>query len=151
MIWHVFTSLSAALFLVVQVPAEDKAKNDHDRLQGTWKLIYEEVEGKGGKPTNDIRLKFDKAIETEWSAGELATQCSFKIDSTKKPKTLDLTILENRLIPESKGTKIYCIYEFDKNRLKVCYPTMNLRRRPKEFATKEGNEAVLHIYEKIKP
>ena len=72
--------------------------------------------------TNDIRITFEKNARIEWSAGEWATKSTFKIDPAKRPKTMDVAILENRLIPESKGTTIRMIYEWDKDRLRICYP-----------------------------
>jgi uncharacterized protein (TIGR03067 family) len=136
--------------IVSQQPSKEKAINDQERLQGSWKLVYTENNGEGFKPTNDIRVTFNKDTVTEWCAGKLVTRSSFKIDSTKKPKRMESIILENRLIPESKGRKVRTIYQFDGDRLKMCsgaFPTMY----PTDFITKDNNGRTVDIYEKVAP
>ena len=97
--------LIVAICLLFEAPQEKETKTDMELLQGEWKIIEMEVDGKAYKPTTDIFLKFAKDTVEEWTTVEVACRSSFKIDPTKKPKTMDLVILENKLIPESKGTK----------------------------------------------
>jgi uncharacterized protein (TIGR03067 family) len=136
---------------VVQAPGDD-AKKDYEKLQGSWKVIYTETEDTGFKPVNDVRITFDKDSTTEFCAGELWSKSSYAIDPMKKPKTMDITIIENRLIPETKGMKIPCIYDFDKDRLRIRHPNSVFPKvRPKSFSIKDGRGGTLDIYEKVKP
>jgi uncharacterized protein (TIGR03067 family) len=140
--------MGLVILLFGQSP-EDKNAADPEKLQGSWRMIYAEHDGDGLKPKNDVRISFEKDVHIEWSSGEMASKSSFKIDGAKKPKTMEVTILENRLIPESKGTKIIMIYELDGDRLKTCKCSGG--KLPTEFTTKENDGRALHIYERVKP
>jgi uncharacterized protein (TIGR03067 family) len=134
--------------------AADNSKKEHDELQGTWKMIYTETEGKGFKPTNDVRNRFEKGIMTELSAGEEVGRFSYKLCPDKNPKVMEIVTLENHLIPESKGHKISWIYEVLGDRLKVCYSFnagIFTRSLPKEFKTQENDGHHLIIFERVKP
>jgi uncharacterized protein (TIGR03067 family) len=136
-----------------QAPVK-KPDDDLAKLQGTWKVISCENNGRINTNTANLRYVYDKEIVTETSEGHLATRCSFKLDSSKKPKTIELTILENSLIASSKGSKIPVIYEWEGERLKVCYPPLNPlfpTQFPKDFTTKGDNGRTVLILEKVKP
>jgi uncharacterized protein (TIGR03067 family) len=153
-------TLSAFVLVSPAAPADDGARKDAETLQGTWKMVYSETEGKGFEPTNEILIRFEKDTFADYAGGELACRGTFKLDPSRKPKHLDTIIGENKLIPESKGTKICCIYELSEDRLKIRYPGFP-SWRPREFATYEkttGNllrdiarGGTLVTYKKVKP
>ena len=142
---------ACAALMVGQTPA-DKAKSDLDALQGEWKCVFSEMDGREGfVPTNDVRIRFEKGTMTTVPAGEECSKLSFTIDPTRNPKRMVSTIIHNRLIPESKGMKIYQIYEIDGDKLKICYPpTITPTQFPKSFKTEKGKGGVLDIYERVK-
>lgn len=138
-----------ALLAVGRIAA-DGEKDDREKLQGTWKSVYHEVGGKGFKPMNDVRVHIENDRWTEIAAGEWVTKSSFRLDSDKRPKRVESTILENRLIPESKGSKIVAIYEIEGDRLKVRSRGTSIRI-PTKFKTEKGGSGTLTIYERVKP
>lgn len=157
-----FVLILIGFSLAAQAQPGDEAKRNQDRLQGTWKLVHSEVQGKGYKVTNDIRVTFEKDIMISLAAGQIVGKYSVKLDPTKTPKEIDFVTLENQLAPESKGTKSCCIYELGIDCLKVRSPTSGFPAvRPKEFATKEGSSGnlqqdiaqggSLETYERVKP
>jgi uncharacterized protein (TIGR03067 family) len=144
---------TAACLAPGQAPVE-KPDDDLAKLQGTWKVISCENNGRINTNTGNLGYAYDKGIVTETSEGQLASRCSFKLDSSKKPKTMELTILENSLIASAKGTKIPVIYEWEGVRLKVCYPPLNPlfpTQFPKDFTTKGNNGRTVLILEKVMP
>ncbi len=115
-------------------------------------MVYAEVGGRGFKPTNDVRAIFKKDKLFILMGGKVAVEARYKIDSTKAPKTMDVTILKNKLIPESKGTTGWRIYRFDKDgRLQKCsYGAPFHWWRPTEFRTKEGSSGSIVTYQQVK-
>src|SRR5207244_11981360 len=71
---------------------------------------------------------------------------TFKIDVSKKPKTIDLIFTEG---PE-KGKTNYGIYELEGDTYKLCID-MGGKNRPKEFGTKPGSGCGLEILKRQKP
>ena len=161
----ILMSFGAVLLLAADPAREDETKKDREILQGTWKNIYSETEGKGFEPTNELTITFEKDCFVERAAGHVACRGFFKLDASRKPKRMDHTITENKLIPESKGMKIYCIYELAGDRVKIRYPPCGCffsTWRPKDFSTKRESTwcpllddiaqgGSLEIYKKVKP
>jgi uncharacterized protein (TIGR03067 family) len=155
-------TLSAFVLVSRAARADDGARKDAETFQGTWKMVYSETGGKGFEPTNEILIRFEKDTFADYAGGEIACRGTFKLDPSRKPKHLDSIITENKLIPESKGTKICCIYELSDDRLKIRYPDPGFSNwRPREFTTYEkttGNllrdiarGGRLAIYKEVKP
>ncbi len=149
---HYLIIVSAIYFcLILSVASGDEPTTDYDKLQGTWKIVYSETNGKGVKPINDVRRSFKKKLSLVIMAGKVAGKFSFRIDSSKKPKWITFTTEENKLIPESKGSKIYCIYKLKGNRLTIRFPaTFPWSQRPNHFPTKRGDAAPLVVYVKVR-
>ena len=82
------TLLTVGLVLVVgQARADDK--EDKEKLQGEWSLVSFELNGKSGK-IPDAKYKFEgnSFYATSTSGGD--GEGTFAIDSSKKPKTIDI-------------------------------------------------------------
>ena|ERR1700722_15653877 len=150
------------LLLAADAPKLGGAQKDVEMLQGTWKVVYSESGGKGFEPTNEVLITFEKDTFADKAGGEVACRGTFKLDPSRKPKHLDFIITENKLIPESKGTTIRCIYEVSADRLKIRHPEAGFPNwRPKGFATWEGSTGnplrdiarggTLTKYQKVKP
>lgn len=154
--------MSLGMLLLLPVPKDDEAKKDRARLQGTWKCVYSETDGEGFEPINDTFLTFEKDTFAEKSSVDVASRGTFRLDPSRRPKAIDFTLTENKLFPDTKGMRIYCIYELTANRLKIRTPTAGFPKwRPKEFGTKKGSTGnplldiaqggTLEIYKKVKP
>jgi uncharacterized protein (TIGR03067 family) len=79
----------------------------------------------------------------EIKLGELAMKGSYKVDETKKPKTLDVTM--------EGGEKIIGIYELLGDKVKFCM-TLDEKgtQRPKEFASTAGSGYKLVVLKRAK-
>jgi uncharacterized protein (TIGR03067 family) len=65
---------------------------------------------------------------------------SYKLDTTAKPRAIDVTITEG----EHKGEKWQGIYSLRGDKLKMCF-NKNGKGRPKVFATFKGEENVQYF------
>ena len=68
---------------------------------------------------------------------------SFKLDPTKKPKTIDYTFTGG----PTKGQVQLGIYELDGERVKFCFAAPG-KDRPTEFTTKEGSARTLSVWKR---
>jgi len=68
---------------------------------------------------------------------------TFKIDASKKPKTIDLQAAG----AVAKGQPILGIYDFAGDTWKICYANPG-KERPKEFTAKEGSGHTLAVWER---
>jgi uncharacterized protein (TIGR03067 family) len=128
--------LVAGLLLAADTKKDD-AKKDIEALQGTWRPVTSE---KGGKEQNDEAkehtLTFEKDTFTVKKGDEVRIKGTFKLDPSKTPKAIDMTVTEGRR-DEDKGKELHGIYELGKDTLKWCTSEPGGKERPKEFATKE--------------
>jgi uncharacterized protein (TIGR03067 family) len=68
-----------------------------------------------------------------------------KLDPSKSPKTIDVTMLEG----PSKGTVMLGIYEFDADTLKVCFDPEG-KKRPTEFKSATGSKNFVNVHKRVK-
>jgi uncharacterized protein (TIGR03067 family) len=148
---YVLTVLVAGLLLgAAPAPKEDDAKKDTEKLQGTWQVTSVEERGRSRLQREAITVFIDKETMTVTIGGEMDFKGTFKLDPSKKPKTIDVTIAESRRDKE-KGKVLHGIYEVDKDTLKWCMAEPDGTDRPKEFSTKEGINHMLVKLKKDKP
>jgi uncharacterized protein (TIGR03067 family) len=125
--------------------AGDKAgKKDEDRIRGTWLPVSAE---EGGRKEPDEKLKDSKIVFGE--GGKLSVtiqgkemEGTYKLDATKKPKAIDVTINEGGKDETHKG-----IYHLEKDSLKLCFADPD---RPTEFATQAGTKSLLLVLKRAK-
>lgn len=106
--------------------------DDLDKLQGTWKVVSLEREGKK-KPEDEIKtfkviIKEDKFILRE---GDKDFEATLKLDPAKKPRSLDLLVKDGDKLETIKG-----IYHLEGDDLKICAAGGPESERPRDFATK---------------
>ena len=112
--------------------AEDAAKKDLDKLQGTWVMAELEIDGKP-VPEDKIKgttltIKGDKYIT---KVKDKEHEVTIKLDPTQNPKTMDMYFPDGTEAPKlSKG-----IYEVDGDRFKLCRHQMAGQDRPVQFGT----------------
>ena len=140
----VLTGLVCAL-VVTSAGGQEKGKTDEEKIQGTWSFVSVE---RGGIDMNDDFIKEAKvtltADKVKISAQGKDMEVGYKLDSTKKPKQIDILINEGGKEVVSKG-----IYELDGDDLKVCFgqPGDN---RPTEFKTAGGSSEMLVVMKRDK-
>jgi uncharacterized protein (TIGR03067 family) len=149
---YVVTALVAGLFLTTDPPkTDDAAKKDKEALQGAWRPVSSEAGGKDQtEEAKDHTLVFEGDTFAVKKGDEVRVKGTFKLDPTKKPRTIDMTVTEARR-GEDKGKELHGIYELDKGTLKWCTAEPGGTDRPKEFSTKEGTKHMLVTLKKEKP
>jgi uncharacterized protein (TIGR03067 family) len=136
----VFVAQFAALAL-----ADDKA--DKEKIQGEWSLVSREENGQNEKvaegSNEHIKLKIDgeKFLVT---IGENNHDATFAVDSSKKPKTIDITLKGG----DQDGTTMKGFYELDGDNLKICIGSPQAPDRPTEFKSKD--EVKVFTFKKAK-
>ena len=116
--WGIALLTVGLMLFVSQARADDKEK-----LQGEWKLVSHE-DGNGKKVDEDSPHKFTFEGD-KWHSTPGGDGGPYSVDSSKKPKTIDLTLKDNN---PRKG-----IYELDGDTLKICIGV----ERPTEFKSAE--------------
>ena len=134
-------------------------KKDLELLQGTWNVDLMEWSGKslpkelmkGYKFVFDgNKLTWDAAIGMMSKGGKItasdgAFPCDFKIDPTKEPKQIDITLH----LKQREGTFLG-IYEIKGDTLKVCYYGNKQGKRPTEFSTNDIQGGALGVLTRAK-
>jgi uncharacterized protein (TIGR03067 family) len=147
---YVLTVLVAGLLLAAEAKKED-AQKDQEALQGTWRPVSSE---QGGKDQTDEAkehaLIFEKDTFTVKRGDQVLLKGTFKVDPSKKPRAIDMTITEGRR-DDDKGKELHGIYELTKDGLKWCTSEPGGTARPKGFSTKEGTKELLVTFKKEKP
>jgi uncharacterized protein (TIGR03067 family) len=136
------------LAAIAFVAADDDAnKMDKEKLQGDWAAVSMVRDGMP-IPRDDAQAFFRTVKGDKYTVfryDEVVNKWTFTIDATKKPKTMDV-------IPEGTDDKAKAslgIYEFDGDKLKVCF-AMPGKDRPTEFASKEGSGHAFTVWEREK-
>lgn len=134
--------------------AEDPAPDDAKLLEGEWRGVEIEVNGK--RVTNDevkdLRMAFKgDDMTVRGASGEGGVRKStFKRDPDESPKAIDITSLDG----QEKGQTTACIYSLEDGRLRLCMPfapTKDPGERPKEFKTKAGDGLRIFFLERVDP
>jgi uncharacterized protein (TIGR03067 family) len=129
--------------LVAAANAQDDAKKE--KLVGTWDAVSVTVDGKA-RPEDEVKkskMIFTGDKITILREGRKDDEGTYKIDSTKKPKHIDLTPTTGG----EAGKTMQGIYELEGDTLKICFGRPD---RPKELASKEGGETVLIVLKRAK-
>ena len=128
--------------------ADDKADVDKElkKFQGTW--TFESVET-GGKEVpaaqfKGITVTFEGDKYTVKKGDEMIQACTLKLDPSKSPKTLDVTVAEG----PNKGATMLGIYEISGDTLKVCFDPDG-KKRPTEFKGASGSQTLV-VHKRVK-
>jgi uncharacterized protein (TIGR03067 family) len=129
--------------------ADDKADLEKElrKFQGTWTFESCETGGKG-IPAGDLKgltLTFEGAKHTVKKGDEVIQVGTQKLDPSKSPKTIDVTMVEG----PNKGAVMLGIYEFDGDTLRVCFDPQG-KKRPTEFKSAAGSENFLNVHKRVK-
>jgi uncharacterized protein (TIGR03067 family) len=131
----------------------DPVEADSKKLQGTWRMVAGENEGKSVAPeeVKDYRIIFEKNGFTMTKEGEESKfKGTFQLDPFQKPRTINLRVTESPNSGE-RGKVSLGIYQLKKDRLELCLGEPGLEPRPHEFTTKEGSKTIFFIFKKEKP
>ncbi len=146
-------TLFCALGLVVSggagTRADDKAEAEKElkKFQGVW--TFESVEAGGKKaPADDLKgltLTFAGDKYTVRKGGEVIQVGTQKLDPSKSPKAIDVTVTEGL----RKGAVMLGIYEIDADTLKVCFDEEG-KKRPTEFKSAAGSQTFVNVHKRAR-
>lgn len=127
---------------------QDAAKKDQDGLQGTWQVVAWTHDG---LPLNeDFRKKLTvtfKGSKMEIVGPDgIVVQDSFKLDPSKTPKAIVLTLLDGK----NKGLTLPAIYELNGDDLKLCVQMKSATDRPTAFKAERGSGFRLYVFQRSK-
>ena len=116
------------------------------KFQGTW--TFESVET-GGKEVpaaefKGITVTFEGDKYAVKKGDEVIQACTQKLDPSKSPKTLDVTVVEG----PNKGAVVLGIYEISGDTLKVCFDPEG-KKRPTEFKSESGSQTLV-VHKRVK-
>ena len=129
--------------------ADDKADvaKELKKLHGVW--TFESVVAGGQKaPADDLKgltLIFEGDKYTVKKGDEVIQVGTQKLDPSKSPKAVDVTIIEGL----NKGTSMLGIYEIDGDTLKVCFDEDG-KKRPKQFKSPAGSKTFVNVHKRVK-
>jgi uncharacterized protein (TIGR03067 family) len=117
------------------------------KIQGTWKFISQEMDGKE-RPAEDVaklKITFSGDKWTVRDDGKVVQGGTHKFDPSKKPGQVDAKVTEG----EGKGETMLGIYELKGDTIRVCFDPQG-KERPTTFKTKAGQFAAVVQREKKK-
>ena len=129
--------------------ADDKAELEKEarKFQGTWTFESSEAGGKA-LPAGELKgliLTFEGDKHTVKKGDEVIQVGTQKLDSSKSPKTIDVTMTEG----VNKGADMLGIYEISGDTLKVCFEFEG-KKRPTEFKSAAGSQTFVNVHKRVK-
>lgn len=139
-------ALLAMTMSLAQLAYGDEVKEDSKVVEGAWVPATAEI---AGTKLPDVTIKtwqldLSDGKYTFKNGGE-RDQGTWKLDTTKKPKTMEIKGVEG----PNKGKTILAIYETSEDTLKVCYD-LSGAEYPTEFKTKADSQLFLVTYKRKK-
>lgn len=143
--WAALITVTAGL--LAGADSKDDAKKDLEKFQGKWEAV-KLVRGGESMPEEQVKplrlvITGDKRVLKVGE--EVHSDATFKLDASKKPKTIDITVKEGPL----EGKTVKGIYTFEGDTHKICL-TLEGDERPKDFESKEGSNHLLMIFKRAK-
>jgi uncharacterized protein (TIGR03067 family) len=146
-----FTSPDGSNLLLLDLKREPRqVGEDKDRLQGTWKAV--KMESQGREATEDEVKKGTMVIKgdklTTVRPDGFTAESQITIDPTQRPKTIDLVPQDG---PDTeKGKTFRGIYKLDGDTLTLCMNGPDMER-PQEFKTEAGSQVMLMTLKRETP
>jgi uncharacterized protein (TIGR03067 family) len=135
--WPVSLFLLATVGPAPTILADDSATAEAKLLEGSWKVVAIEADGRKATAKELESLKDGgwtiKGSEVSIEDANAPGRSSFKLDASKSPKEIDLIALEG----PQKGKSMEGIYKLEDGKLTICVRDVAAagKGRPKEFAT----------------
>jgi uncharacterized protein (TIGR03067 family) len=124
---------------------------DKDALQGTWRVLSAEAQGVTTPVDREFTLTFrgERLHQLDKQPNGADFQYSFKLDSAKDPKTIDMVITKAADEKDQRevGKKLFGIYALDGDKLRLC---IGVAGRPTTFATRGKRDTVMLVLQRAK-
>ncbi len=125
--------------------AEEKPKAKQNSLTGTWQVESAILEGQAfpKEVTSTMTLRM-RGGRYEAHVGGQIDRGSYKVNETTSPMQMEIQGIEG----VNKGTTFLAIYDWQEEKLRICY-SVEEGKRPKKFeATQPGSFLVVYSREK---
>jgi uncharacterized protein (TIGR03067 family) len=134
-------AIGVALLVAADTRADDDAK-----LQGTWRMVRGERDGKPVPPdaVRTATLTMEGNMHTV-RVGEDSYIGTQKLDPSTQPKSIDVTDSEGRF----KGQTLKGIYRVEGDELTVCFAKPG-EQRPTKFTTRSGTGSLMDVWRREK-
>jgi uncharacterized protein (TIGR03067 family) len=134
--------LIAVILLAVARPAEGEPKKELAALQGIWKVVSLEVNGKAADLSDQQPRWVIKGNKVLYAGKDLAV---LTVDATTTPKAVDLKFVQSKKVYEG-------VYSVEKDTLKICVNAQadGVKERPLKFSTKDKPGWRLLVFERVK-
>jgi uncharacterized protein (TIGR03067 family) len=143
-----------ALALSAAIAADPKPVDDLTALQGNWKPLQCEFQGKSQITADEMKQMTGVYDKTEYflyfvdrtKAGKpdvmLIAHANVTLDPTASPKGITFELLEG----SNKGARQHGIYEIAGNQLKLCYGPIEKPKPTKFESISGGNGYILETW-----
>jgi uncharacterized protein (TIGR03067 family) len=128
-------------------PEKNSANLEMEKLQGTWQLVYQQMNGTKIPDENASAMlngkmvfagdKIRYTVEVQFFDFEFA----YRLHPDQKPKAIDLQLTDTG-DKKDIGLKTFGIYLLENDTLKICHSPTN---RPTNFSAGEGSHNVLIV------
>jgi len=149
--WAVLTMAALVGLTVASAQEQGDADKDLKALQGSWTVIKIEERGKAFSGENvkkvDIKLVVKGDKYAQKAEGRILEEGKLKLDPSKKPAAIDLTIETGK----AKGKSQRGIYELKGDSLRIHFAEAGDEKRPTAFTTKEGDKGGLLTFRRDNP
>ena len=130
-------------------PADDKADLEKEvkKFQGAWTIESSETGGMAIPPDllKGFIVTYEGDKHTVKNGDKVIQVGTQKIDPSKSPKTIDVTMTEG----PKKGKVMLGIYEIDGDTLKAYFDPQG-KKRPTEFKSAPGSANVVNVHKRVK-
>ncbi len=124
---------------------EDGAKKDLAAMEGEWKLVAMEVDGKPVAAERLVSAKLTiRGKNYTLISRNKQHEIELKLDPSKSPKEIDMTFLDG----PNKDRVGKGIYEIDGDKLKICRSLDPQDERPKDFKTEGKINYFVMVWER---
>jgi len=139
----------AVSFAASGILADDKADLEKElkKFQGSWTIESSEFGGQKlpGDQLKGFIVVYEGDKHTVKNGDQVIQVGTQKIDPSKSPKTIDVTMTEG----PNKGAVMLGIYEIDADTLKVCIDAEG-KTRPTEFKSPAGSMTFVNVHKRVK-
>ena len=133
----------------VQAQTSAAARKDRAALQGEWEIVSASRDGQAA-PAQAIRNSRRSAhgdTTIVMVGGQMVLRATFRLDPSKKPKTIDYRVLGGN---PPAGSLQLGIYDFMGDMLRFCFAPPGAPR-PTEMTTHTGDLRTCSVWRRAKP
>ena len=133
--------LVVALIATGALGGSEAAKKELARLQGTWKAVKLEQDGK--RIDSEDLLAVISGEKFIMKTGGEDQVSRIKLDPSKKPAAIDIH-------PQKEKATVLGIYKLEGKRLTICFAVGGKQKRPQKFTAPKGSGNALFVLQRVK-